>query len=59
MPNYAQMYKVLFSSITQAIAILQKAQQATEQMYISSEDPFIQVLPRDCDSKDKDGDHHK
>ena len=44
MPDYAAMYKRLFRSKTEAIAILQKAQQDTEEMYISSPEPDIRVL---------------
>ena len=44
MPDYAVMYKRLFHSQTEAIAILQKAQQDTEEMYISSPEPDIRVL---------------
>ena len=44
MPDYAAMYKRLFRSQTEAIAILQKAQQDTEEMYISSPEPDIRVL---------------
>jgi hypothetical protein len=44
MPDYAAMYKRLFHSQTEAISILQKAQQDTEEMYISSPEPDIRVL---------------
>lgn len=44
MPDYMKMYKRLFHSQTQAIEILQKAQQDTEEMYISAPDPEIRVL---------------
>lgn len=44
MPDYAAMYKRLFRSQTEAIAILQKAQQDTEEMYISLPEPDIRVL---------------
>ena len=44
MPDYAAMYKKLFNSQTDAIALLQKAQQETEEMYMSSPDPDIRVL---------------
>ena len=56
MPDYAAMYKRLFRSQTEAIAILQKAQQDTEEMYISSPEPDIRVLetkkPEDGTSSD-------
>jgi len=44
MPDYAAMYKKLFNSQTQAITILQEAQQATEEMYISASEPDIRLL---------------
>lgn len=36
MPNYAKMYRTLFRSQTRAIAILTKAQQITEEIYVNS-----------------------
>ena len=57
MPDCAAMYKRLFRSQTEAIAILQKAQQDTEEMYISSPEPDIRVLepkkPEDGTSDDE------
>jgi hypothetical protein len=44
MADFATMYRKLFNSQTQAIEILQKAQQDTEEMYVSAPDPDIQVL---------------
>ncbi len=44
MPDYAAMYKKLFNSQTDAIALLQEAQQETEEMYMSSPEPDIRVL---------------
>lgn len=41
---YAAMYKRLFNSTTDAIAILQQAQQDTEEMYVASPEPDIMVL---------------
>lgn len=45
MPDYKNMYLKLFRSQTEAIALLQKAQQETEEMYISSEPVNIRILP--------------
>lgn len=42
--DYAAMYKRLFNSTTDAIAILQQAQQDTEEMYVTSPEPDIMVL---------------
>lgn len=44
MADYAAMYKRLFNSATDAIAILKKAQQDTEAMYVSWPEPDIRVL---------------
>lgn len=44
MPDYAKMYKRLFQSQTQVIELLQKAQQDTEEMFISAPEPEIRVL---------------
>ena len=56
MPNYEQMYRELFNAITEAITILQDAQQSTEETYISNRDPIIQVLPRREDNKSEGND---
>lgn len=45
MPDYKDMYLKLFRSQTEAIALLQKAQQETEEMYISAEPADIRILP--------------
>ncbi len=51
MPDYAKMYRTLFNSQTDAIAlqeqaieVLKKAQQTVEEMYISMPSPDIHVL---------------
>jgi hypothetical protein len=53
MPDYQAMYRQLFNAQTDAIEILQKAQQKTEQMYIDSPEPDIVLLnpkvPEDTD----------
>ena len=41
MPDYKEMYFVLFREVTKAIEHLQKAQQITEEMYMKSEDIFV------------------
>ena len=47
MPDYKEMYQKLFRSMTKAITILQEAQQATEEMYISSAPADIRVIDTD------------
>jgi len=37
MPDYKELYLTLFRETTKAISILQKAQQTTEESYISEE----------------------
>ena len=52
MADYRKMYLTLFSAITDAIAILQKSQQDTEELYISADQPNFTVLKKiDTDSE--------
>jgi len=44
MPDYKNMYETLFGAATQAILVLQQAQQQTEDMYISAAPPDIRAL---------------
>ena len=44
MPDYAKMYRHLFNAQTDAVALLQKAQLETEEMYVSAPDPDIRIL---------------
>ena len=53
MPNYKQMYTLLFNSITDAIRILQKAQKDSEKMYIESEEPNIITFTTDSKNDDE------
>lgn len=44
MADYAKMYHRVFNSATDAITILQKAQQDAEEMYMAAPEPEIRVL---------------
>jgi len=44
MPDYSKMYQRLFRAQTQAIDLLQKAQQDTEEMYISAPEDNMTIL---------------
>lgn len=44
MADYQKLYYVLFHAITDAIAILQKAQQDAEELYISAEEPELRIV---------------
>ena len=59
MPDYKLMYATLFRSMTKAITVMQEAQQATEEMYLSGAEPVIKILPQDCGEKDEGGDCHE
>lgn len=52
MPDYATMYRRLFQSQTKAIDLLQRAQQETEEMYISAPEPELFILREQEDSAD-------
>lgn len=47
MADYQKMYLRLFNQVTDAIALLQQAQQETEELYIAADDtmPSLQPLP--------------
>jgi hypothetical protein len=53
MADYAKMYRRLFNSQTQAIELLQKAQQDTEEMYIEAPDTDIRLLNADQSDNSK------
>ena len=44
MADYQKLYYVLFHAITDAIAILQKAQQDAEELYISAEELELRIV---------------
>lgn len=44
MSDYKEMYQMLFLSLTSAIEIMQQAQQAAEEMYLSVGAPDIRIL---------------
>ena len=56
MPDYKTMYKKLFVAVTEAIDILQKAQQETEEIYIDSsendDNKTVKLIP--VDKKESD-----
>lgn len=55
-PDYQEMYRVLFRSQTKAITLLQEAQRQTEELYISACEPKIVLLePKEDDKPDYDG----
>lgn len=45
MADYQKMYTTLFNAMTDAISTLQEAQKKTEEMYISTDEPLISILP--------------
>mgnify|MGYP000851662999 FL=1 len=44
MPEYSKMYTQLFNAVTDAISILQKAQQKSEEQYVQSDEPTITLI---------------
>ena len=51
MADYKEMYLKLFRATTEAIELLRQVQQETEELYISSEDTRLIVLPEADDKK--------
>lgn len=54
MPDYKELYTLLFRETTKAILMLQKAQQQTEELYIS-DDPACKLIKLKS-AKDTDDD---
>jgi adenylosuccinate synthase len=52
--DYKKMYDSLFNDVTNAISLLQRAQQKTEELFISGDDGVVLELKRDSESDDKD-----
>lgn len=58
MPDYKEMYRILFRETAEVILALQKVQQQTEEMYIADDaaDDFIVIGPNaenDNDNREK------
>ena len=54
MADYKKMYDSLFNDVTDAISLLQRAQQKTKEFFISSDDNVIMELKRDSEPDDND-----
>ena len=57
MPDYQKMYFTLFNAITDTIDILQKAQQAAEEICISDPEPIIKIIPPSDNAKNENLNH--
>lgn len=55
MPDYQSMYAILFRAMSKAITTMQEAQQQTEEIYISNDEPIIKILPANASDKNEDG----
>ncbi len=44
MADYKRMYTTLFNATTDAVSILQKAQQITEEMFVEAPDTNIRIM---------------
>lgn len=51
MPDYKEMYLKMFRASEQAVSILIAAQQACEELYISSPEPELTVVPLPTENK--------
>ncbi|NNJ31384.1 hypothetical protein [Lacrimispora defluvii] len=54
MADYKKMYDSLWGDVTDAISLLQRAQQKTEELFISGDDAVIVELKRDSEPGDND-----
>ncbi len=55
MPDYVKMYHKLFNAQTDAIRILQEAQQDAEEMYLSAPDTGIHIVDFKKQADDEPG----
>ena len=54
MPDYKEMYRILFRETSKAISTLQKAQQQTEEMYIADDGTNnLIIISVDADDEEK------
>ena len=54
MADYKKMYDSLFNDVTDAISLLQRAQQKTEELFLSGNDGVIVELKRDSEPDGSD-----
>ena len=52
--DYKKMYDSLFNDVTDAISLLQRAQQKTEELFISGDDGVVLELKRDSEPDGSD-----
>lgn len=52
--DYKKMYDSLFNDVTDAISLLQRAQQKTEELFISGDDGVVLEIKSDSEPDDKD-----
>ena len=51
MADYKKMYDSLFNDVTDAISLLQRAQQKTEELFISGDDGVVLELGKELGSE--------
>ena len=51
MADYRKMYDLLFNDVTDAISLLQRAQQKTEELFISGDDGVVLELEKESGSE--------
>jgi hypothetical protein len=49
--DYRKMYDLLFNDVTDAISLLQRAQQKTEELFISGDDGVVLELGKELGSE--------
>ncbi|WP_313563256.1 hypothetical protein [Ruminiclostridium cellobioparum] len=53
MADYKKMYDSLFNDVTDAISLLQRAQQKTEELFISGDDGIVLKLEKEPGSEEE------
>ena len=54
MADYRKMYDSLFNDVTDAISLLQRAQQKTEELFVSGDDGVVLELGKELEPKEKE-----
>lgn len=53
MADYRKMYDSLFNDVTDTISLLQRAQQKTEELFISGDDGVVLELGKELESEEE------
>ena len=53
MPDYKEMYRILFRETTKIISALQRVQQQTEEIYMADDENQISIVKNTCEHQNE------